>query len=63
LALSGEERRYLSWQFGLAGVEQVLAALGERDEWEEVNFFLNPSGLLCDRTPLEVLRAGERANL
>ena len=50
---------YPRWQFGLRNVEDVLDALGDRDEWEKLNFFLNPSDLLDDRTPLDVLQAGK----
>lgn len=50
---------YPSWQFDLEGLEDVLSALGDRDFWEKLSFFLNPSSLLADRTPLEVLRKGK----
>src|SRR5215472_16334688 len=50
---------YPTWQFGLRNVEDVLDALGDRDEWEKLNFFLNSSDLLDDRTPLDVLQAGK----
>jgi hypothetical protein len=50
---------YPSWQLGLEGFEQVLAALKGRDFWEQLSFFLNPSALLEDRTPLQVLRDGK----
>jgi hypothetical protein len=36
--------------------EKVLTALGERDEWEKLSFFLNPSGALDDRAALTVLQ-------
>ena len=49
---------YPSWQFGLQGLEEVLIALGDRDAWEKLSFFLNPNALLRDRTPLELLRVG-----
>ena len=32
----------------------------ERDFWEKLSFFLNPSDLLEDKTPLEVLHSGEK---
>lgn len=51
--------RYPAWQIGLPHLEDVLKALGDRDSWEQIAFFLNPSALLRDRTPLEVLREGE----
>lgn len=47
---------YPAWQFGLKGFPQVLAELSNHNEWEKLNFFLNPSEALSDRTPLEVLR-------
>ncbi|MGJ5817178.1 hypothetical protein [Paludibaculum fermentans] len=50
--------RYPAWQVGLPHLEAVLEALGDRDSWEQMSFFLNPNGLLEDRTPLEVLQAG-----
>jgi hypothetical protein len=50
---------YPSWQFGLKGLEDVLAALGGQDFWEKLSFFLNPSDLLDDRTPLEALHNGQ----
>lgn len=50
--------RYPAWQLGLPHLEQVLDALGDRDSWERIAFFLNPSALLQDRTPLDVLREG-----
>jgi hypothetical protein len=52
--------RYPAWQVGLPHLEEVLQALGDRDSWEKIAFFLNPSALLRDRTPLEVLREGKR---
>lgn len=51
--------RYPAWQFGLSGLEKVLAALKDRDSWEQLAFFLNPSAVLEDRTPLEVLQQGK----
>lgn len=50
---------YPSWQFGLKGLEDVLAALAGQDFWERLSFFLNPSDLLEDRTPLEALTNGQ----
>jgi hypothetical protein len=41
-------------------LEQVLTALGGRDPWEKLSFFLNPSSILGDSTPLTVLRDEER---
>jgi hypothetical protein len=56
LELGKKGYHYPSWQFGLRNVDKVLSALGTRDEWEKLSFFLNPSGILDDRTPLEVLQ-------
>jgi hypothetical protein len=50
---------YPSWQFGLKGLEDVLSALGSEDFWEKLSFFLNPSDLLEDQTPLEALTEGK----
>jgi hypothetical protein len=50
---------YPAWQIGLSHLDDVLQALGDRDSWEQLAFFLNPSALLGDRTPLEVLREGK----
>jgi hypothetical protein len=62
LGLELGKRGYLypSWQFGLKGLEDVLSALGSRDFWEKLSFFLNPSDLLDDQTPLEALSRGEK---
>jgi len=59
LELGKKGYHYPSWQFGLRHLEEVLRALVGRDEWEKLNFFLNPSDLLNDRTPLEVLQTGK----
>jgi hypothetical protein len=50
--------RYPAWQIGLSHLEEVLKALGDRDSWEQIAFFLNPNALLEDRTPLEILQEG-----
>jgi len=50
---------YPSWQFGLKGLDAVMAALQGRDPWEQLSFFLNPSAALGDRTPLEIMRTGK----
>ena len=50
---------YPTWQFGLRNLEDVLNALDDRDEWEKLNCFLDPSDLMDDRTPLDVLQAGK----
>jgi hypothetical protein len=62
LELGKKGYHYPSWQFDLRGLEQVLTSLGRRDPWEKLSFFLNPSGILGDRTPLTVLR-GKKDNL
>jgi hypothetical protein len=62
LELGKKGYHYPSWQFDLRGLEQILAALGGRDQWEKLSFFLNPSAILGDRTPLTVLR-GEKDHL
>jgi len=59
LELGKKGYHYPTWQFGLRDLEDVLSVLGDRDEWEKLNFFLNPSDLLDDRTPLEVLQEGK----
>jgi hypothetical protein len=59
LELGKKGYHYPSWQFGMRNVDKVLSALGTRDEWEKLSFFLNPSGILNDRTPLEVLQEGK----
>jgi hypothetical protein len=46
--------RYPAWQVGLPHLE----ALGDRDSWEQIAFFLKPSALLEDRTPLDILQEG-----
>lgn len=56
LELGKKGYHYPSWQFGLRNLDKVLTALGNRDDWEKLSFFLNPSGVLDDRTPLEVLQ-------
>ena len=43
----------------LGNLEKVLSALGQRDEWEKLSFFLNPSDILNVRTPLAVLQEGK----
>jgi biotin operon repressor len=62
LELGKKGYHYPPWQFDLRGLEQILTALGRRDQWEKLSFFLNPSAILGDRTPLTVLR-GEKDHL
>lgn len=52
---------YPAWQFGLRGFEDVLLALPSGDVWERLSFFLNPSDLLEDQTPMQAL--GEGSNV
>jgi hypothetical protein len=59
LELGKKGYHYPAWQFGLGNLEKVLSALGERDEWEKLSFFLNSSDTLDDRTPLAVLQEGK----
>jgi hypothetical protein len=59
LELGKKGYHYPSWQFGLGNLEKVLQALRQRDEWEQLSFFLNPSDILGDRTPLAVLQEGK----
>lgn len=49
---------YPAWQFGLKGFEEVLLALPSGDFWERLSFFLNPSDLLEDQTPIQALGKG-----
>ncbi len=56
LCLGPKDYRYPVWQFGLAGIEKVFAALGDHDPWDQISFFLNPNGLLADSTPLQMLK-------
>jgi hypothetical protein len=51
--------RYPAWQIGLPHLAEVLESLGDRDCWEQIGFFLNPSALLEDRTPLDILQEGK----
>lgn len=46
LELGKKGYHYPTWQFGLRNLEDILSALGDRDEWEKVNFFepKRPSG-------------------
>jgi hypothetical protein len=52
--------QYPSWQFGLDALADVLRELSRLDFWQQISFFLNPSALLHDRTPLHVLREGKK---
>ena len=54
---------YPAWQLAkghtVPGLPDVLHALRDHDPLSQVTFFLAPEGFLGDRTPLEVLRAGD----
>jgi hypothetical protein len=55
---------YPKWQFTesgalLHGVPEVLQTFRSQDEWRVMRYFLGPRGQLADRTPLDLLRAGE----
>jgi len=56
--------RYPVWQFtksgkALPGLDDVLRALGPHDEWMQAAFFVGKNPRLGDRTPIEILKAGE----
>jgi hypothetical protein len=52
-----------AWQFTdrgtVRGLEDVLAALADHDEWTQNVFFINPNTSLNGRRPLDLLRQGE----
>jgi len=52
-----------AWQFTdrgtVRGLEEVLSALAEHDEWMQNVFFISPNTRLAGRRPLELLREGE----
>jgi len=52
-----------AWQFTdrgtVPGLEQVLLALADHDEWMQNVFFINPNTRLGGRRPLDLLREGE----
>jgi hypothetical protein len=52
-----------AWQFTdrgtVPGLDQVLRALAEHDEWMQNVFFVNPNTRLDRRRPLDLLREGE----
>lgn len=55
---------YPKWQFNAAGamlpgIREVLKAFRSSDEWRVMGYFLTPRRQLGERTPLELLRAGE----
>jgi hypothetical protein len=55
--------RYPAFQFAggrtLPGLERVLAALGGRDPWTQVSFFLNGRSDLDGRSPVELLQPAQ----
>jgi len=65
VGLTFRKRGYVfpAWQFtdrGTApGLEQVLLALADHDEWMQNVFFINPNTRLGGRRPLDLLREGE----
>lgn len=55
---------YPTWQFTpvgalLPGVRDVLQTFRSLDEWRVIRYFLAPRHQLDDRSPLDLLRAGE----
>lgn len=55
---------YPKWQFNeagalLPGVPDVLQIFRSADEWRIMRYFLGPRSQLGERTPLDLLRAGE----
>jgi hypothetical protein len=54
---------YPAWQFSaggtLAGLEEVLAKLVDHDPWMQLRFFVSPSCRCGNRSPLDLLRAGD----
>lgn len=67
LSLGRRGYLYPSWQFQdgtiLAGLEKVLTALEEYDDWTKLMFFKTGDLRLNDKTPLECLQAGEIDNV
>jgi hypothetical protein len=65
VGLTFRKRGYVfpAWQFtdrgAVPGLEQVLAALADHDEWMQNVFFINPNTRLGGRRPLDLLREGE----
>lgn len=55
--------RYPAWQFvrggTLPGLESVLGALRQHDQWTQLSFMLGRNPRLDDETPLAALRAGQ----
>lgn len=65
VGLTFRKRGYMfpAWQFTdrgtVLGLEQVLLALADHDEWMRNVFFINPNTRLGGRRPLDLLREGE----
>ena len=59
--------RYPVWQFSdsgtLPGLEEVLGAMASHDEWMQTVFLVGKNPRLGDRSPVELLRAGELAQV
>jgi hypothetical protein len=65
LGLTFRRRGYMypAWQFDpkrgtVPGLEDILLALADHDEWMQNIFFVTPNTRLSDRRPLELLREG-----
>ena len=65
LPRGGHRWVFPAWQVArgrtVPGLEDVLSALGGRDPWTSLIFFVTPNRLLNDRSPLQALRAGDLA--
>jgi hypothetical protein len=65
LPRGGHRWVFPAWQVArgrtVPGLEEVLSALGGHDPWSALIFFLTPDRLLNNRSPLQALRAGDRA--
>jgi hypothetical protein len=59
--------RYPVWQFTktgtVPGLEDVLGVLAPHDEWMQTAFFVGQNPRLGNRTPIDMLRAGEIAKV
>ena len=57
--------RFPKWQFAvrgmLPGVSECLQILDSRDHWAVMRFFLSPSAMTGDATPLQLLQQGRIA--
>lgn len=65
VGLTFRKRGYVfpAWQFTdrgtVPGLEQILLAIADHDEWMQNVFFINPNTRLGGRRPLDLLREGE----